>query len=315
MHILRTGCVAVLVAFAAGAATTIPSDASAAAGATGALGAGGTAKGDISLDAGDEDRITVDLVQGSPLAAKFTSTFPAAVTFTDPNGATIDLGWGTGTTRSVKAFVVPSTGRFTFRVSALSSQGTYSLAASVKWAKKMTVRSAVGQSVVIGLPQGTTFTGRVAAVPAKSWDPVLESLMTPMGEFLPFPVQGAKGVAKLSKTIAPGAGAHTLVVGGGSPGGAFQASFALKVPKVKPTAIDLSNGVTPVKYEADGVRTLLVARCGACHTWVQSAAQAKAHAKPSLSRVKSGNMPQGGQRLDGAEVQLIADWIATGMQQ
>ncbi|MCE9636190.1 MAG: hypothetical protein K8T90_10850 [Planctomycetes bacterium] len=281
---------------------------------TAALGAGGTARGDISLTAGDEDLATIDLVEGSALSAKFASGFAATVEFTAPDGAVIDLGWGTGNKRAVKAFPITKTGRFQFRIrSAAGAQGTYSLTALASWPKKVTLSGATGGSVSWSMPKGASVSGKVAAFPARSWDPVLESVMGMGGNLLTAPIAGTKGIAKLPKLTAGVDGPCTMNVSGGTPGGQFRAALVLSVPKVKPTAANVSNGLTVISFANDGVKALIVKHCAGCHVWTASAAAFKSHAKPAVPRMQSGNMPQGAARLPNADIQLISNWIATGM--
>lgn len=312
---VRLAVASVLALAASAAVVAFPgSPARAVSGATGNLVRGGSATGDISLDAGDEDRVTIDLVAGATLTAKFASTFAADVRFIAPGGAEVDLGWGTGAKRTAKAFTVAATGRHEFRIKAASGQGTWSLAAAAKYPKKVALSGTTGGAVTWSMPSGASVSGKVAAFPAKSWDPVIDGVSSPGGSnLLPAPVQGSKGLAVLPKVTAGQDGPCEMTVSGGSAGGAFRAALTLVVPKSALSKLALANGLTKISYEADGVKALLTTRCAACHTWTVSAATVKPHAKQSLARVVSGNMPQGGPQLPAADVALLRQWIDTGM--
>lgn len=286
-------------------------------GAAGSLGAGGTLTGDISKEAGDEDVVTMDLLAGCTLDAKFTSAFAADVTFTAPSGATADLGWGTAPTRTRKGFPVTESGTWTFRIaSADGSQGKYTLTTSTKWAKKVVLTGETGGSVSWNMPAGASVKGKVLASPAKSWTPVIDSVTAPNGSgALGAPVTGKNGVAVLKTIRATQGGEFTMDVSGGTEGGAFQAQLALVAPKLRPAKTDISNGITAVSFEKDGVADLLKQKCAVCHTWTGSAAAFRSHASQSAARMQSGNMPQGGPRAPASDVALIKAWIATGYAQ
>lgn len=286
-------------------------------GAAGSLGAGGTLTGDISKDAGDEDVVTMDLLAGCTLDAKFTSAFAADVTFTAPSGTPADLGWGTAGTRTKKGFIVTESGTWSFRIgSADGSQGKYTLTTTTKWAKKVTLSGESGGSVSWNMPAGASVKGKVAAVPAKSWTPVIDGVAAPNGSgALGAPVTGKNGAAVLPMIRAAQGGEFTMDVSGGTAGGAFQAQLALVAPKVRPAKLDLSNGITAVSFEKDGVADLLKQKCAICHTWTGSAAAFRSHASQSSARMQSGNMPQGGPRAPASDVALIKAWIATGYAQ
>ena len=318
MKLTRIGIVAgtalgvAVTAVSTGWTTSQP--ALAAGGATASLGCSGSAKGDISLDAGDVDHVTVDLVEGMTFTAKFTSTFAADVTFTNPDGTVIDLGWGTGATRTAKAYAVTTSGRYDFRIAASgAAQGTYSLKILGKCPKKVTIRGAAGDAIHWGMQRGASISGKIMAAPARSWDPVIASVVGPSGSSLPAPVNGVKGLVKMPKVTAAADGTYTMTIQGGAAGGTFTGSLLLKSPKVKAAVANLSNGLTAVSYETGGLKSLFLQQCAACHAWVGSGAQVKPHAKAALARILSGNMPQGGKRLTASEIDLLRQWMATGM--
>ena len=58
---------------------------------TGELGGGGTARGDISREVGETDRVGVDLIAGEPINVTFTAGFHSTFVCTDPDGTTVDL--------------------------------------------------------------------------------------------------------------------------------------------------------------------------------------------------------------------------------
>jgi hypothetical protein len=166
------------------------------------------------------------------------------------------------------------------------------------------------------MPAGATVKGKVAASPAKSWTPAIDSVTGPGGSgMLGAPVVGKNGAATVPLIRAAQGGSFTMDVSGGSAGGAFQATLAVKVPKLRPSKTNLTNGITAVSFETDGVGALLEQKCAVCHSWTGTAAAFRAHASQSASRMQSGNMPQGGSRVPASEVELIRSWIATGYAQ
>ena len=62
---------------------------------------------------------------------------------------------------------------------------------------------------------------------------------------------------------------------------------------------------------AAGVDNVFKRNCAGCHSWAGSWGGARAYARDSLGRMKSGNMPPGG-RVPGEQISLVQQWIATG---
>lgn len=309
--------VAVLtVAAAAFAVVAGQQEARALGSATGDLGAGGTAAGDISREAGEVDSIRVELVAGSTVDLKFSATFETAVDLVDATGAELPVTWSGTTIRTAAGVPVTSTGRHVFHVRAMNGgQGTYSFTATPRWAPKLTMTGAMGEALVVSLPAGGTMKGKIAAS-GGAWTPTITAIEGPDGaQLLAGSVAGKNGAAKLPTTVAGTSGAHRLLVGGGEIGGTFSAAITRKAPKVKPTKIDLRNGLTLIGFAKDGVGAMLTTKCGACHAWTGSARSAKPFASSALARVVSGQMPQGGPKLPASEVGLIRSWITTGMNE
>ena len=108
-------------------------------------------------------------------------------------------------------------------------------------------------------------------------------------------------------------GTFRLVLDGDGASGDLAVALKLRVPRIAPTKIDLSNGIVATSFSKDGVGAYLAQRCVACHSWASAAATARSHMRSGLARVQSGNMPQSGPRASASEVALLRDWIATGM--
>jgi len=284
----------------------------------GELGAGGTAQGDISRSAGEEDRIGIDLAAGSTLDVKLTAAFAADVALLAPDDADTGASFGTAATKALTGWPVTSTGRYHLVVrSADGSQGLYTLTAQPTWAKKVTLTGSMGASVSVGLPAGAAVKGTISSMPAGTWDPRVMSFMAPGGiDLLGAPVTGTKGVARVSKIATTVAGMHSITVDGGTAGGQFQAALTVKAKKVKPAKVDLRNGLTQVSFASDGVAKMMADHgCVGCHAWAANASSLKPFAKRALPRIQSGQMPLGGARLSAAEVALFQQWIATGTAQ
>jgi hypothetical protein len=282
--------------------------------AIGELGAGGTAQGDISRQAAEEDRIGIDLVEGSTLAAKFAGTFSAHVDLLAPNDATttVDLG----ATPTLTAWPVTETGRYHFRIrSADGSQGAYSLTAVATWPKKVALAGATGDAFSVGLPAGASVKGTVASSPAGAWNPSVSAFLAPDGaNLLAAAIAAKKGVARLPKTAIVTSGRHAIAVDGGTPGCLFQATLSVKAPKRKLAKIDIRNGLSPVSFALDGIAKLMTDNgCVKCHPWASSAADARLHAPIAVVRMKLGQMPVGGPRVPAAAIALFQQWITTGM--
>lgn len=305
---------AVLSVLGALVSASLPNEARAVGGVTGELAGGGTAAGDISREAGETDTIGVNLVEGATMDLKFSSSFTPVVECVDPAGATVSIAWTGTTLKTATGIALGATGRHQFRIrSADGSQGTYSLTVTPRWTTKISVNGTMGDAVTVAMPAGASVKGKITSA---TFTPTIDGIQSPDGsQLLGSALSGKNGAVKLPAVVAVVPGLHRVVIGGGLPGGTFSALMKMKAPKVKPVKLDLRNGLTPISFANDGVGTLLVAKCGACHAWTNSATSFKAVAKSSLSRVSTGQMPQGGPKLPATDISLIRSWIETGMNQ
>ncbi len=303
---------AVVRVLAALVSVSVTNEARALGGVTGELVGGGTVAGDISLEAGETDTIGVNLVQGATMDLKFSATFASSVECVDANGTAVAIAWAGTTAQTATGVAVGSTGRHQFRIRSTGGQGVYSLTVTPRWATKISLTGAMGTPVTVAMPAGASLKGKFTSA---TFTPSVEAATGPDGSpLVAAPIAGKNGSVKLA-IVAQAPGLQRLEVGGGAAGGAFSAVLKMKAPKVKPVKADLRNGLTPIGFAKDGVGTLLVAKCGACHAWTNSATSFKPVAKSSLARVISGQMPQGGPKLPAAEISLIRSWIETGMNQ
>jgi hypothetical protein len=306
-----------LAAAACAAVLAGPGSARGQSSAIGELGAGGTAQGDISNTAGEEDRIGIDLGQGSALTATLTATFTSEIDLLGPNDAATSASFGAAATKSLVAWQVPESGRYHFRIrSADGSQGTYKLTAQAAWPSRLALDGQAGGALQVALPAGASVKGTISATPAGSWDPAVSSFMAPNGvNLLASALQGAKGIVRLPKTTTSAAGMHAIAVGGPVAGATFVATLTVKPPKTKPAKIDIRNGLAGVSFAQDGVAQMLVNdNCTKCHAWASTYAGAKQYARLALPRIQSGQMPAGGPRVSAADLSLFKQWVATGMQ-
>jgi hypothetical protein len=305
--------VAVLGVLAALVSVSTSNEARALGGVTGELVGGGTVTGDISLEAGETDTIGVNLVQGATMDLKFSATFASSVECVDATGAAVTIAWAGTTAQTATGVPVGSTGRHQFRIRSTGGQGVYSLTVTPRWTTKIALTGAMGTPVTVAMPTGASLKGKITAT---TFTPTIDAVESPDGsQLLAAALTGKNGAVKLPPVFARAPGLHRVAVGGGEAGGTFSALMKMKAPKVKPVKLDVRNGLTPISFANDGVGTLLVAKCGACHAWSNSATSFKPFAKSSLSRVISGQMPQGGPKMPAAEVSLIRSWIETGMNQ
>lgn len=308
---------AALATAAAGAAALFgASDARGQGSQIGELGAGGSVQGDISKDAGEEDRIGLDLAAGSTLDVKLAAAFAADISLLGPSDAPTGADFGASAAKSLAAWPVTTTGKYHVVIrSADGSQGLYTLTAAATWPTKVTLTGASGGTVSVGLPAGAAVKGTVSSVPGGAWDPRVMAITAPGGSnLLAAPVTGAKGIARIPKTATSVAGLHSITVDGGTAGGQFQAAITVKAKKAKPTKLDLRNGLTVVGFAADGIGQMMKDyNCVACHAWAANYAGVKLYAKRALPRIQTGQMPAGGPRLPADAVSLFQQWIATGM--
>lgn len=283
----------------------------------GSLGRGGTATGDISKVAGETDEIRVDLLAGSTIDVAFVAGFRAQLAAADPDGAAFPIALSSGPKPAAKGVAVPKSGTYVFRVtSADASQGKYALTVTPKWPKKLSLSGAAGTTWDLTMPAGTSISGKAKTVPAKSFTPRVASVVGPQGgELLAGPVVGKPGLVKIPALSAQWDGTYRMVLDGEGGTGDLAIALKMKAPRIAPASLDLTNGIIAASFSKDGLSSYFATRCVACHTWASGAASAKSHAKNALTRMQSGNMPQGGPRASAAEIALLREWIATGMAQ
>lgn len=269
---------------------------------------GGTAKGDISTEAGETDRVTVDLVAGEPIDVTFTAGFHSTFVCTDPDGGSVDLG-ATGDRIKVKRFVTPKTGQYEFTISAADgTQGFWSLTVKPAWEKKLAVAGAGDGDLGVTMPAGGAFTAKIKSTST----PSLGSITGPDQQTVLGTVAGRRSLLKVPRTTATLGGTYVLSMDVADDAAAWSGKVVRTLPKWKATKLDLTNGLTPISFEKDGVGQIFGNRCGSCHDWARSYAGVRSAARESLGRIRTGNMPQGSSRLPNDQIDLIAAWIQTG---
>jgi hypothetical protein len=326
----RTGCwtAAALAAIASACLATVPApEARGAPGGsqTGELGAGGNVLGDISTTAGEQDLVGIDLDAGAKLDVLLVADFDVKLALLDPHDVVQPVSFGPSpTTKSTIGFSVAESGRYHLRVSSADgTQGNYTLTAAERWRAKFAATLASGRSITFAMPAGASVTATVAAKPKKSWDPQIVSVKSALGgELLPAAIVGTNGVVRLPATTGPVTGIYALTVAGGAASAQFHAALTVSAPKVHRTHLDLRNGLTPVtppppsatiSFSRDGVGQVFSNNCAGCHGWASNYSGVASQAGYALSLIEAGAMPLGGRRLPNAKVQLIQNWIATGL--
>ena len=283
-------------------------------GTTGELGQGGTAKGDISKTAGDIDKIGVQLVAGTQIDVRWTGGFTGDVHFFDPDGLEVDLGFAAGKSDSVSAWPVPANGRYEFRIaSADGTQGFYTLKVTQSWAKTVEFTGTGDSTFEVLMPVSSSLKGKVETLPGAS-NPSLVSLRSPADEemLLNPPLVGTPGVVKMKSIACPATGRYRLSVTASGGTQEFAVTLKRRTPPIPITRINIRNGLDQISYANDGVENYFDLRCASCHSWAGSYAGVRAYANLALSRMKSGNMPQGGPRADAGTISLVTEWIQTG---
>lgn len=304
---------AALVTGAALAALLVPAAPARAKGdATGTLAGGGRAKGDISADAGETDRISVEFAAGQAVDVTFSAGFTPALSLVAPSGADVDLGFRGTRKHKVRALAVAETGTHEFRVaSADGSQGTYSLVVRPKWTKAIQVAGAGPQSIDVEVPAGSKLGASVLRATKSDAGPSITSVLDPAGtELLTSPVLAKRGRATLAARTIGEAGTCRITIEPPDGTSAWKGAVTRRAPAVAQTSLSLVNGLDVVAY-SDGLNVIFSNRCGGCHAWAHSYAGVRGYASQSLSRIRSGNMPPGG-RLPPEQVALIDSWIRTG---
>lgn len=272
------------------------------------LGVGGTIRGDISTEAGEADTVGVTWVAGEPLDIVWSAGFHSALTLTDPDGLEVDLGVQGDRFRK-RGFVAPKSGRFRFRVaSSDGTQGFWTLSVRPAWPKKVAVQGTGDGSVTVAMPAGASMSGKIRGTAA----PTLLALMDPGDQQILGPVAPKKNTVTLPRTTAALDGAYTLQVDVADPSTAWSGTIVRKVRRAKLGRFSVTNGLTPVSFETDGVGKLFAKDCGSCHDWARSYVGVRSVARESLSRMRSGNMPKDAPRTGAADLSLVEQWILTG---
>lgn len=303
-----------LVAGAALAAGLASPDAARAAGdMSGSLGSGGVCKGDISMEAGETDRITVDLVQGATLSLAFSTGFATKLGFFGPDGETIDLGY-TGE-RKVKfpAQTVQKSGTYRFEISSTDgSQGFYTLTAKQTWPKSVAVSGSGTSDVNVGMPLGGKISAKISRAKNAPGQPRILSLRNPAQDnLIPAPIEPKGNTVKLSPVETTIGGTYTLSIGATDGSSPWLGKVTRVAPRLKPQSIEISNGIDQISYAGSDVATIFKKRCGECHSWANSYGGVKAYAKSAYGKIRSGSMPPSG-RLPAEQASLINQWIQTG---
>jgi hypothetical protein len=280
----------------------------------GSLGSGGRARGDISKDPGETDRITVDLAAGATLSVVFSASFHAEVSLAGQDGAPVDLGPRKGSAIRAKGIPVPTTGTYAFAVSSTDgSQGLYSLKVTQSWPRVIAV-SGSGTSVVdVGMPAGGKIACVVRDTSGAAGEAQILSLRDPGGtNILPQAIGSRGAVARLAPTAAPGAGVYQLTLGT-SGASAWSARVTREAPPVPQARLVLTNGLNTISFAADGVGGVFLRHCSSCHSWASTYGGVRAYVFGALGRMQSGSMPPSG-GVSANEVALVREWVHTGRQ-
>ena len=280
--------------------------------ATGSLAAGGTAHGDISSRAGEHDGITVDAGQGATLRVSLRASFAARLEVTDPDGAPAGVASGR---RIDLALAVATAGTYTLAVqSADGSQGTYTLAAKPQWPRTIQIAGAGQHAIDVGLPAGAKLSCIVTGARGAAAPPRIVGLDGPDGAPLLAGVIEPRGsIARLGPTVAPTAGIYRLTIAPSDGASAWSGRVVRTLPRLRPVALRLTNGLTPISFRAGGVGAVFAQHCAGCHGWATSLDGVRAYASGALSRMASGSMPPSG-GVSAREIALVRTWIATGMR-
>jgi hypothetical protein len=284
-------------------------------GMTGELGAGGNAVGDISKSGGETDVIGVDLVHGCKADVRWTAAFGAAVVVLDPDGTEVAIGLDDPRSSKVLGWVVPSTGHWQFLVhSSDGTQGRYHLTITPKWAASIRIAGVDATTIDVPMPTGGFLRGVLRAGRDASFPQIL-SFLSPGGvEQLTEAVQGTARTVKWKGVATTEAGLHHLTATAGGTSRAFTGTLTRRVPRTRPSRIDLSNFLDPISYANDGVADYFRHSCAPCHGWASSYSATRGYARSALSTMRAGLMPPGGPRAGAATLELVSQWIATGYQ-
>lgn len=281
--------------------------------ASGSLGSGGRARGDISRDAGETDRITATLAAGALVTIRLSAGFDASLAVARPDGTPVDVGASTGSKVTVTDRPVETGGDWTFAVSSHDgSQGAYTLSVKQRWPRAVAVSGTGEQVVDVPVPAGARLSGTVRAAAGTSGRLRFVRIDGPGGEsLLAQPIEASGAVARLPRTTIPTAGLCHLTVGATETDAAWAGTLRIAAPAVRPTQLRLANGLDAVSFARAGVGTVFRRRCSGCHPWATGYRGVRAMAGAAYPRIRAGVMPPDG-RLPADEIALIRAWIATG---
>jgi hypothetical protein len=282
--------------------------------ANGSLGTGGLLTGDISDEAGETDRVTIDLIAGAPLNVTFAPGFRATLAFSDPDGAPIDLGT-TGPKVRLRNFPITRDGTYTFTItSSDGSQGRYTLSASQKFSRAVPVTGAGEVAIDVAMPAVGKIAATARRARGETGDPRILSLLDPAAaEMLPAAIEPVRHVVRLPATSVTAAGTYKLTVGPADGTSGWKALVRRIIPRSTPFRVSIANGINAVSFAEDGVGAFYKQTCAACHSWARSYAGVKGIASSSLSKMQAGSMPPGG-RVPNEKISLVQSWIQTGRQ-
>ena len=302
-----------LAASAAAAFLAAPHRARAQTGLSGDLGeTGGNVRGDISRDPADMDTVTVTLMSGQTVDLRWAASFAAAVQFTDPDGTAVAFSLASLHMGRIDDYAVTASGTYTFSISSQDgTQGAWTLRVRPHWAKTVEFQGTGQGSFDVAMPSGSALRGVVRAL--GGGQPSIVSLTSPdASELLAEPIVGKAALARLPATTIQETGVYRISVEavGGTTG--FQATLHRRPPAVSRTNVDLRNGIDAISFSGDGIEMYFNQRCASCHDWARSYVGVRAFSRDSLSRMKSGSMPRGGPRTDGAFLNTFAQWISSG---
>lgn len=275
----------------------------------GTLPSDGRVRGDVSMLAGETDRIAFHLDAGANLSLLVTAGFRAAVTLTDPDGNPVDLGSASGTRIVVKDHPIAIGGDYTLAIaSADGTQGLYGVTVKQRWARSLAIEGTGPTTVDVAMPAGARFTGVVHGTAAA---PRITSVRGPADdELLTAPIGTGGKVTKLPAITAAVAGTYRLSIAP-SDASAWSGTVRRALPFAAPARLDLRNGLDAVSFAGDGVGQLFRNRCSGCHGWAGSYGSVRGYASRAIGRIKAGIMPPGG-GLSKADIALVQAWISTG---
>jgi hypothetical protein len=235
------------------------------------------------------------------------------VSLLDPVGNPVDVGINGVRATRVPAWSVPATGHWQILVSApAGSQGNYKLTVTSKWDRLVPLTGADTTTFDVAMPAGAYIRGVLRAAPDANF-PEFLSFESPSGvEMLAAAVHGPRRAVAWRGVATTESGIHKLTTTAGGDSRAYTGTLIRRVPRVRPTKIDVRNGIDPISYTDDGVGAYFRSRCAPCHSWAATYSGNAAYARKSLGMMSTGKMPRGGPRADLATLDLVAQWILTG---